>query len=173
MNPEYDKAEHFLQKYLQHIFPYQDKNNHIQNTSRRFLNYIHEYTQGYNEDIYEVVQSAIYSNPYKGSLQTICQKDIKFCSICVHHLLPFNGTIDISYIPDKYILGLSKFSKICEILSRRFTLQEQLGHDIVKHLFSILEPKEITVTLRAQHCCMSCRGVRNKAVTETIHHLKQ
>lgn len=78
---------------------------------------------------------------------------IPFWSCCSHHLLPYHGNAYIGYIPDKFILGLSKFTLLVRHNAKRPTVQETLTHQIARHIVSVLEPKGLAVMLSAMHTC--------------------
>ena len=94
-------------------------------------------------------------------------KNIHFTSFCEHHILPFSGTVSIGYIPNKYIIGLSKFARIIDCFAKRLQLQEKLTNDILNSINKYLQPLGIVVLVKAQHQCMMCRGVKQKD-SETI-----
>ena len=94
-------------------------------------------------------------------------KNIEFCSMCEHHLLPFYGVVHVSYIPNKRIIGLSKIARIVEKHSRKLQVQERMTEDIVNELEEILGTKNIAVFVEAKHMCMISRGVK-KELTSTI-----
>ena len=98
----------------------------------------------------------------------ITVSDIPFYSMCEHHWLPFFGTVTVSYIPRKSIIGLSKIPRVVKYFSRRPQLQERLTDDIGNYLFTLLDSKYIKVTVIAEHLCMKMRGVENAGNTITI-----
>lgn len=88
-------------------------------------------------------------------------KSIPVYSVCEHHLLPFVGTADIAYIPnDGRVIGLSKLARIVDCYARRPQLQERLTAEIADFIEKELSPKGVAVTVRAEHLCMTMRGVR-------------
>jgi len=90
----------------------------------------------------------------------ILLKDIPFYSMCEHHLLPFFGKCHIAYIPDgNRILGLSKITKVVEILSRQLQVQERLTTQIVDTIMANLKPKGVGLVMEARHLCLEMRGV--------------
>lgn len=95
---------------------------------------------------------------------------IEFASLCEHHLLPFEGTVDIAYSPslEGRIAGLSKLARAVDTVARRLQLQERMTEQIAQAVEVGLRPSWLAVRVRATHSCMSVRGVRKSgAVTET------
>src|SRR5262249_11269336 len=92
--------------------------------------------------------------------EMVLEKDIRFESMCEHHLLPFLGKAHIAYIPNGKIVGLSKLARVVELLSRRPQLQERMTEELADLLMDELEPRGVGIILEASHTCMTIRGVR-------------
>jgi GTP cyclohydrolase I len=88
-------------------------------------------------------------------------------SLCEHHLLPFTGVAHIGYLPGDRILGLSKFARVLEMFARDLQVQERLTQQVADWLQENLAPRGIGVVIRAEHLCMSVRGVRAQGSTTT------
>jgi len=81
-------------------------------------------------------------------------------SLCEHHMLPFLGTVDLGYIPAERVLGLSKLARAVEHIAARPQVQERLTEELADWLERHLRPRGIAVVVRAEHTCMTLRGVR-------------
>jgi len=92
----------------------------------------------------------------------VIAKDIRFASVCVHHLLPFAGLAHVAYLPAERLAGLSKLGRVVDAHSRRLQIQEQLTGQIAATLESELAPQAVLVVLDAEHTCMTLRGVRKE-----------
>lgn len=132
-------------------------------TYERFLKSRQELFSGYHQD----PKKAVTLFDAEGYDEMITTKDIDFFSTCEHHLLPFFGQAHIGYIPDKKIIGLSKFARIVDIFSRRFQNQERLTTQIADFLWQTIQPKGLGVILEAEHLCIKARGAekQNSIVT--------
>ena len=84
-------------------------------------------THGYDLDPSAILRSAMFKEEYK---QMVIVKDIEVYSLCEHHLLPFFGKAHIAYIPNGYIVGLSKIPRIVDAFARRLQVQERLTTEI-------------------------------------------
>ena len=121
--------------------------------------------QGYTADPEEVLRSAMFKEDYN---EMVVVKDIELYSLCEHHMLPFFGKAHIGYIPDGYIVGLSKLPRIVDVFSRRMQVQERLTHDILECINNTIKPKGVAIVIEAQHMCMMMRGVQKQnSVTTT------
>jgi GTP cyclohydrolase I len=85
--------------------------------------------------------------------------------LCEHHLLPFVGTAAVGYLPGARILGLSKLARVVELFARRPQVQERMTKQIGSWLESHLHPQGVGVVIRAEHTCMTLRGVRAHGAT--------
>ncbi|EZH75833.1 GTP cyclohydrolase [Aquimarina atlantica] len=122
-------------------------------------------TQGYHQDPAEILKSAMFKEGYD---DMVIVKDIELYSLCEHHMLPFFGKAHIAYIPDGYIVGLSKLPRIVDVFARRLQVQERLTHDILECINTTLKPKGVAVVIEASHMCMMMRGVQKQnSVTTT------
>ncbi|MFN0064621.1 MAG: GTP cyclohydrolase I [Chlamydiales bacterium] len=85
--------------------------------------------------------------------QQISLGPIRFMSTCAHHLTPFFGTATISYMPNKWILGLGTIARLVSYHAVGATLQEKLTAEIARDFACILEVEDVEVALVAQHTC--------------------
>jgi GTP cyclohydrolase I len=99
----------------------------------------------------------VFVEPYD---EVVLVRDISFCSMCEHHLLPFIGTAHVAYIPNGNVVGLSKLARVVEVVSRRPQVQERMTQDIAQMIEEELDPKGVGVVIEAQHSCMTIRGIR-------------
>ena len=91
-------------------------------------------------------------------------RDIPFTSVCVHHLLPFQGVAHVAYVPGDRLVGLSKITRAVDALARRLQLQERLTRQVVDALARALRPRGAVCAMDAEHLCMTLRGMRKKGV---------
>ncbi|MBW3568982.1 GTP cyclohydrolase I FolE [Candidatus Parcubacteria bacterium] len=134
----------------------------LQGTPDRVEKSLKFLTAGYNTNIDEVVNGAIYKENYN---EMVLVKDIKIYSLCEHHLLPFVGKAHIGYIPDKHIIGLSKIARVADMFARRLQVQERLTSQIVDALQEKVKPKGVAAIIEAEHFCMMMRGVEKQNST--------
>ena len=136
----------------------------LTDTPRRVLAALKEMTGGTEVEIkhlFKTFDSCRYD-------EMIIVRDIPVTSLCEHHLLPFTGVAHIGYIPDDRILGLSKFHRLVDALSRRLQVQERLTRQIMCEINAHMRPKGVGVVLECRHSCMELRGSRcHGAITVT------
>jgi GTP cyclohydrolase I len=121
-------------------------------------------THGYEIDPVEILKSAMFKEDYS---QMVIVKEIEVYSLCEHHLLPFFGKAHIAYIPNGYIVGLSKLPRVVDAFARRLQVQERLTNEIRDCIQQTLNPLGVAVVIECSHLCMQMRGVQkqNSATT--------
>jgi GTP cyclohydrolase IA len=138
------------------------------NTPKRVEKSLRFLTSGYEADVDEVLNNALFSVDYN---EMVIVKDIDFYSLCEHHMLPFFGRCHVAYIPQGRVLGLSKIPRLVEIFARRLQVQERLTNQIAETLHEKIRPLGVAVVMEAHHLCMSMRGVEKQnsvAVTSAM-----
>jgi GTP cyclohydrolase I len=98
--------------------------------------------------------------PNDGTDEMIMVELIPFKSLCQHHVVPFIGTAAIGYVPKDTIAGLSKFARVVQHFAAGLQVQERLTKEIADFLEKELQPRGVAVLLRAEHFCMTIRGVQ-------------
>jgi len=121
-------------------------------------------------DMYEEIFSGIGIDPAyelgpmfdENHDEIILVKDISFYSICEHHLVPFVGKAHIAYAPNKSgkIIGISKLTRVLEIVAKRPQIQERMTTIIANTIMEKIKPRGVMVIIDAEHLCMSMRGVK-------------
>jgi GTP cyclohydrolase I len=95
-------------------------------------------------------------------------RDLAVTTMCPHHLLPALGTATVAYLPDARIAGIGTLAHVVDVLSRRLTLQERIGSEVVSLLVSELGARGAYCRLALTHTCLVARGERKAgAVVET------
>src|SRR5919204_2887706 len=139
------------------------------NTPKRVEKAYRFLTSGYDADIDQVLNDALFSVDYS---EMVIVKDVDFYSLCEHHLLPFFGKCHVAYIPSNKVIGLSKIPRLVDVFSRRLQVQERLTNQIANTIRDAIAPLGVAVVVEATHLCMSMRGVEKQnsfALTSAMH----
>ena len=131
----------------------------LKDTPRRIADAYGEIFAGYDSDSELSVQ-------FSEDSETVVAKNIQFYSMCEHHMLPFYGTIQIAYVPNGRVFGISKLVRVVEKFSKRLQIQERITKNIADELYS-QGVKGVAVIADAEHLCMKMRGVKNDAKVTT------
>ena len=88
---------------------------------------------------------------------------IRVRSACSHHLCPIIGKVWIGVMPDagSDLVGLSKYSRLCEWIMRRPQIQEEAVVMLADELERRIRPVGLAVVMEADHFCMHWRGVKD------------
>lgn len=104
--------------------------------------------------------------------EMVVRQNVPVKSMCEHHFMPIAGNATVAYLPDKKLIGLSKMDRIVDFFSRRPQVQERLTEQIAAALKFILGTEDVAVVIKAQHFCVSHRGVGSPdstTVTSRLH----
>ena len=116
-------------------------------------------TQGYRQDVDELVNNAIFTSDTD---EMVIVRNIELYSMCEHHMLPFIGKAHVAYLPQGKVIGLSKIARIVDLFARRLQIQEVLTKQIADCVNSAINAKGVGVVIEAQHMCMMMRGVEKQ-----------
>lgn len=94
--------------------------------------------------------------------EIVLVRDIEFTSMCEHHLLPFRGVAHVAYIPNGRVTGLSKLARVVDEVARRPQVQERMTQTIADLIEDRLGTSAVGVIVKAEHSCMSMRGIRKQ-----------
>jgi GTP cyclohydrolase IA len=92
--------------------------------------------------------------------EIVLVRDIEFTSMCEQHLPPFRGVAHVAYIPNGRVTGLSKLARVVEEVSRRPQVQERMTQTVADLIEDRLQCSAVAVIVKAEHSCMSIRGIR-------------
>ena len=134
-------------------------------TPERVSRSLRHLMSGYDTDIHTVVNGALFK--VEGA-EMVVVKEVEFYSLCEHHMLPFFGQVHLAYVPNRTILGLSKFARLIDMFARRMQVQERLTAQIADALEEVLEPEGIAVVSEASHLCMMMRGVQKQGAVTRV-----
>lgn len=141
-------------------------------TPKRVANMYAEIFQGMNytnDEIVDMYNKSFEVSDTLDSQDMVIVKDIEIFSCCEHHLaLMYDMSVTVAYIPKDRVIGLSKITRICDMVGKRLQLQERIGRDIAEILSKIIGSKDIAVLIKGKHGCMTARGInKTNSFTET------
>lgn len=168
INPSREEAKQAVKTLLRFIGEDPEREGLLR-TPERVVDSYKEMFSGYQADIAKILATKFYdTNNFQ---EIIILRAISFKSFCEHHLQPITGCVDIAYIPDGCIVGISKLARIVEVFARRLQIQEKLTIEITEAVQAHLQPLGAAVRIAASHSCMTMRGVlQENSIMDTRHY---
>ena len=124
-----------------------------------------EYFRGYGEDP-GLHLSRTFAE-VGGYEDIVLLRDIPFQSHCEHHMAPITGKAHIAYLPQDWVVGISKLVRVLNGYARRLQVQERLTAEVADCIWNGLKPRGVAVVIEATHGCMTARGVNTTGVVMT------
>ena len=85
---------------------------------------------------------------------------ISIRSTCAHHFQNIVGSCWVGIVPDTEVIGLSKFNRLVHHICERPQIQEEMTTQIADALKQYARTDNIAIVVKAEHFCMTQRGVR-------------
>ena len=126
-------------------------------TPARMARAYEEYFAGYAHDPVQYLAKTFEETD--GYDEMIVLRGIPFESHCEHHMAPIIGRAWVAYVPTGRVVGISKLARVVEAYAKRLQIQERLTAQIANTINDVLKPQGVGVVIKAQHHCMSTRGV--------------
>ena len=105
-------------------------------------------------------QPKVTSFPNKGYKSLYTTGPISIRSTCAHHFQNIVGKCWIGVFPENEVIGLSKFNRLVHHIAERPQIQEEMTAQIANELVTYAKTQNIAVVVKAEHHCMTHRGVK-------------
>ena len=102
----------------------------------------------------------VTSFPNMGYKSMYTSGPISIRSTCAHHFQNIVGQCWVGIIPNGEVIGLSKFNRLVHHIVERPQIQEEMTSQIASELKKYAKTEHIAVVVKAEHHCMTHRGVR-------------
>ena len=133
-----------------------DNDHNTQETAKRVAKmFVHETFGGRY-----VPRPRVTSFPNMGYKSLYTSGPISIRSTCAHHFQNIVGKCWIGVLPEDEVIGLSKFNRIVHHIAERPQIQEEMTTQIAEELIKYAKTPNIAVIVKAEHHCMTHRGVR-------------
>lgn len=161
----FHEAAELILKGLHEAFDVDVSDRNYKDTSKRVAKMYFELFDGCRDTEKQAkdILSAVFDDPAAADPQDdqmIIVRGIRTYSMCMHHLLPIQMKVDVGYLPNEKVLGLSKIPRLVHLLAHQPILQEKFTKDVADYLYKILGPQGCGVRVRGIHMCMAMRGVK-------------
>ncbi|WIB79318.1 GTP cyclohydrolase I [Curtobacterium sp. MCPF17_002] len=137
----------------------------LERTPSRVADAYAEFFAGIGTDAVEIARAGTVHAEDGDRGQLVIVRDVRFRSVCEHHLLPFTGVAHMAYAPGDRLIGLGTLSRVLDTVASRPQLQERLGEQVAATIAEGLGAAGVLVVLDAQHQCVTTRGERQTAST--------
>jgi GTP cyclohydrolase I len=129
----------------------------LHETPKRVVDAYEEYFRGYDQDPEAILKKTFEET--EGYDEMIVLRGIRFESHCEHHLAPIIGRAWVGYVPNGRVVGISKLARVVEAYAKRLQIQEKMTAQIANTIDKVLQPQGVAVVLKAEHECMTTRGI--------------
>ncbi|WP_243902945.1 GTP cyclohydrolase I FolE [Aetokthonos hydrillicola] len=161
------QASELLRKAMQLLWGDSFNTEGMEDTPARVAKFWAEMTWGLHKNPSQPLQRTFQCEHN----EIVVLRDIKFSSLCEHHLLPFSGVAHVGYIPQGRVVGLSKIPRCLDIIAARPQMQERITYQLANTIHNTLNALGTFVVIEAEHNCMNNRGVLkygSKTITNAV-----
>lgn len=150
------EVQETFQKVLDTLVIDTENDHNTRNTARRVAKmYVREIFGGrFNP------RPAVTSFPNMGYKSLYTSGPISVRSTCAHHFQNIVGNAWVGIIPEDEVIGLSKFNRLVHHIAERPQIQEEMTTEIANELSLYAKTKHVAVVVKAEHHCMTQRGVK-------------
>ncbi|WNG48727.1 GTP cyclohydrolase I [Archangium minus] len=120
-----------------------------------------EFLDGYGRTPEEALGET-FPAPANSSGEMVVVTDLRFHSMCPHHLLPFEGRAHVAYMPAKRVVGFGRLSALVDCFAHRLILQEDLAREVASSLARVLKSPATACIIEAEQACLRIRGDRQR-----------
>ncbi len=117
--------------------------------------------------VHEIFRGRYYPPPEVTAFPNVKQYDqlymsgpMSINSTCAHHFQPIKGKAYVGIFPGDKVVGLSKFNRIVDWVASRPQIQEEMTEQIADMIEKETDAKGVAVVIKAEHFCMTARGVK-------------
>lgn len=133
------------------------KRDGLKETPARVVRAYEEFFKGYDQDPEAILQKTF--EEIEGYDEMVVLRGIRFESHCEHHMAPIIGRAWVAYIPKGRVVGISKLARVVDAYAKRLQIQEKMTAQIANSIQNVLQPDGVGVVIKAEHHCMTTRGV--------------
>lgn len=152
-------VEHNCQGLLDALAIDTGNDHNTRETAKRMAKmYVHEVFKGRYQEKPRITDFPNAKN--LDELYTVGPIEVR--SACSHHFVPIMGKVWVGILPSERVIGLSKFSRLVDWVMSRPHIQEEASVMLADEIESLVKPKAVAIVFKAQHMCMTWRGVKEK-----------
>ena len=155
-NPTREEAEAAFRTIIRWAGDDPDRDG-LAKTPARLARAFKEYFSGYAVDPTQMLSTTFEETDGYDEMIVLC--GIPFESHCEHHVAPIIGRAWVAYVPTGRVVGISKLARVVETYAKRLQIQEKMTAQIANIIQEALQPQGVGVVLKANHHCMSTRGI--------------
>jgi GTP cyclohydrolase IA len=126
-------------------------------TPQRVTDAFDEHYKGYLEDPAQLLGRTF--EEIEGYDAMVVLRGVPFQSHCEHHMSPMIGRAWVGYIPNGRVVGVGRLARVVDAYAKRLQIQERMTAQIANVIQEVLKPAGVAVVIKAEHHCMSTRGV--------------
>jgi GTP cyclohydrolase IA len=127
-------------------------------TPKRVTDAFDEHYSGYSEDTTAILGRTF--EEIEGYDAMVVLRGVPFLSHCEHHMSPIIGRAWVGYIPNGRVVGVGRLARLVDAYAKRLQIQERMTAQIANVIQEVLKPAGVAVVIKAEHHCMSKRGVQ-------------
>jgi len=151
-----DEVQGKLQEVMESLVIDTEHDHNTNDTARRVAKmYVKEIFGGRFQPIPRVT-----SFPNMGYKSLYTSGPITIRSTCAHHFQNIVGKAWVGIVPEDEVIGLSKFNRLVHHIAERPQIQEEMTTQIAEELQRYAKTPHVAVVVKAEHHCMTHRGVR-------------